>query len=368
MGTAMYRPFVIAVAALALAAPIARSQSSTTERERERQRAEQERDRLQRERDEAQRDRDQTQREREQALRDQAQARRDAQSALRDRRRELEREERGRAGSLDTTVAFDARGTLSVTCPGGAVIVTASDRNELRVRARTESGAIRFTSTGGRAVLEPASGRGCSDGRFEVSVPVGTRVVANSWSGSVSVRGVRGEVEAHVQSGDVDVRDATRLEIEALSGDITVQGIRGDVGIRSISGDVRLSDVHGDVEAESVSGDIDLAQIVAKQVRAHTTSGEIVFGGQILDAGRYEFNTHSGELHLNLPPDFGAELSISTFNGAIESDFPITLKAGEHGIGASHSKRINFTVGRGSARIIAETFSGEITLSTKGRR
>lgn len=366
MKNAMYRPFVIAVAALALAAPIARSQSSSAERDR--QRAEQERDRLQRERDQAQRDRDQAQRDREQAMRDQSQAQRDADRARRDRRRELEREERGRASSLDTTVAFDARGTLSVTCPGGAVIVTGSDRSEIRVRARSESGAIRFTSAGSRAVLETASGRGCSDGRFEVSVPMGTRVVANSWSGSVSVRGVRGEVEAHVQSGDVDVRDATRLEIEALSGDITVQGVRGDVGIRSISGDVHLSDVHGDVEVESVSGDMNLVQIVAKQVRAHTTSGEIDFGGQILDAGRYEFNTHSGELHLSLPPDFGAELSISTFNGAIESDFPITLKAGEHGIGASQSRRINFTVGHGSARIIAETFSGEITLSTKGRR
>jgi DUF4097 and DUF4098 domain-containing protein YvlB len=363
METAMYRPFVIAVTALALAAPIARSQSSTTER----QRAEQERDRLQRERDQAQRDRDQAQRDREQALRDQSQAQRDADRARRDRQRELDREERRRAGSLDTTVTFDARGTLSVTCPGGTVIVTGSDRNEIRVRARTESGTIRFTSAASRAVLETAAGR-CSDGRFEVSVPVGTRVIANSWSGSVSVRGVRGEVQAHVQSGDVEVRDATRLEIEALSGDIRVQEVRGDVGIRSISGDVRLSDVHGDVEVESVSGDVDLAQIVAKQVRAHTTSGEITFGGQIMDAGRYEFNTHSGELRLNLPPDFGAELSISTFNGAIESDFPITLKAGEHGIGASQSKRINFTVGRGSARIIAETFSGEITLSTKGRR
>jgi len=57
---------------------------------------------------------------------------------------------------------------------------------------------------------------------------------------------------------------------------------------------------------------------------------------------------------------------VSTFNGGIESDFPITLKAGEHGIGAAQSKRLNFTVGRGTARIIAEgdgvvvLFSGDV--------
>ena len=55
----------------------------------------------------------------------------------------------------------------------------------------------------------------------------------------------------------------------------------------------------------------------------------------------------------------GAQLSISTFSGAIDSDFPITLRAGEHGIGAAQAKRLNFTLGQGTARIIAETFSGD---------
>jgi DUF4097 and DUF4098 domain-containing protein YvlB len=56
---------------------------------------------------------------------------------------------------------------------------------------------------------------------------------------------------------------------------------------------------------------------------------------------------------------------VSTFNGGIESDFPITLKAGEHGIGAAQAKRLSFTVGRGTARIVAETFSGDITLKRR---
>src|SRR4051812_15791594 len=79
-----------------------------------------------------------------------------------------DRDDRYRA-SLDTAVAFDARGTVSVSCPGGSVVVTASERNEVRVKARTENGAIRFSSNGTRATVESASGRGCSDGRFEVA-------------------------------------------------------------------------------------------------------------------------------------------------------------------------------------------------------
>jgi DUF4097 and DUF4098 domain-containing protein YvlB len=340
-----YRHFIFAFAALALAVPASGSaQSSSDERAREREQA-----RL----------------ERLQEAKDQA-AERARDRAQRDRDRQREREDRERAGALDTTVAFDARGSVSVACPGGTVIVTASDRNEIRVRARTENGAIRFTSSSSRATLEPASGRGCSDGHFEITVPAGVKLVASTWSGSVSVRGVHGDVEAHSQSGDVQVRDAgDRLDVESLSGDVTITTVRGEATVHTVSGSVTLSGARGNVDVESVSGDIDLRDVVAKQVRSHTTSGDVSFLGQILDAGRYEFNTHSGEITLSLPADIGAELSVATFSGGIDSDFPITLKAGEHGIGASQAKRLSFTVGRGTARIIAETFSGDINLKRR---
>ena len=286
--------------------------------------------------------------------------------AERDRDRAQERREREQSGSLDTVVSFDARGSLSVTCPGGTVVVAGAEKNEIRVHARIENGAIRFTSSSARASLEPSSGRGCSDARFEVTVPFGTRVSATTWSGSVSVRGVRGDIEAHAQSGDVHVRDAgDRLDIETLSGDVVVAGVRGEATINTVSGGIALTGARGDVTVESVSGDLDLRDVVSSQIRAHTTSGDIAFLGAILDAGRYEFITHSGEVTLSLPADIGAELGVSTFSGGIESDFPITLKAGEHGIGAAQAKRLTFTVGRGTARIIAETFSGDITLKRR---
>ena len=283
--------------------------------------------------------------------------------AERDRERAIERRERERAGALDTVVLFDARGTLSVNCAGGTVIVTGAERNEIRVRARTENGAIRFTSTGTRASLEPVSGRGCSDGHFEVTVPVGTRVAATTWSGSVRVKGVHGDIEARSQSGDVQIRDAgDRLDVESLSGDVVITGVKGESTINTVSGSVTLTAARGNINIESVSGDLGLSDVVARQVRMHTTSGDVSFAGSILDDGRYEFNAFSGEIMLALPNDIGAELSVSTFSGGIESDFPITLKPGEHGIGAAQAKRLNFTVGRGTARIIAETFSGDITL------
>jgi DUF4097 and DUF4098 domain-containing protein YvlB len=237
------------------------------------------------------------------------------------------------------------------------------------VRARTGTGTIRFTSGGGRATLEASVGRGCNDGRFEITVPAGSRVVANTLNGSITVRGIGGDVETHSQSGDIDVRDlGGRLDAESLSGDVTIANVRGDAAIRTVSGNVTLGGARGEVDIETVSGDLAMRDIQARQVRTHTVSGDVSFTGIVMDAGRYEFTTHSGGVQLHLPVNVGAQLSVATFSGGIESDFPITLKPGDHGIGAAQAKRLDFTLGQGSARILAETFSGDITLSSTGRR
>lgn len=327
----MYRHLVIAAAALALAVPAALAAQTQTDRDRER-----------------------------------AERARERAEALAERARE--RQERDAAGALDTVVTFDARGSVSVSCPGGAIVVTAADRPEVRVHARTERGAIRFTSTGSHATLEPADGRVCRDARFEVVVPTGSHVSANSWSGTISVRGVAGDIEAHAMSGDIEVRDAGgRVDVESLSGDVTVHGVKGEASLQTVSGSVTLDGARGAVEVESVSGDAELRDVSSREVRAHTTSGDITFAGLIADAGRYEFETHSGAVLLRLPSAVGAQLSLSTYNGSIDSDFPITLKAGQPGAGSSN-RRMDFSLGQGTARIIAETFSGDITLTSSARR
>jgi len=364
----MSRHIVLLAAMLALTAPaMARAQSTSADdrAEQERERKQEERDR-ERERQQELRDRE---REHQQELRE-AERERAQERAEREREKMQERREREReaAGALDTTVTFDARGSVNISCPGGDVKVTGTDRNQIVVHARTDRGPIRFTSAGSTARIEPANGRGCSDASFEVSVPAGVRLTASTWSGSLIVHGVQGEIEAHAQSGDIEIHDAgDRLEAETLSGDVHVDGVRGDASIHTLSGDVTLNRAASTVEVETVSGDIDLSGITSRQVRTNSTSGNLEFAGTIADGGRYEFHTHSGEIHLQLPVSVGAELSLSTFSGDIDSAFPITLIAGTHDIGASQAKKMNFTHGKGTARIIAETFSGDVTLSSTAK-
>lgn len=278
---------------------------------------------------------------------------------------------RGRAADtqsrIDTTVAFDRNGTVTVTGGDGDIIINGAASNQARIRAESEDDNLRLDVSANRLQLEVSSRRG-GDTRIELTVPVGARVIVHGRSGDVTVRGTRGPVEVHAQSGDVSVEDVNgRLDVNTLSGDVTVSGVTGDVEIASTGGDVKLGNIRGNIEAGTVSGDISMRDIAARTVRAKTTSGDVTYDGTIDASGRYDLATHSGDVHLRIPRDASAQLTVSTWNGEIDSDFPITLQPGEHGIGSSNAKHFTFSIGGGSARISAETFSGDIAVSSSGR-
>lgn len=269
--------------------------------------------------------------------------------------------------TIDTTFSFDARGTVSLTLGSGDIVVNGWSRDEIRVHATTENGGIRLDATSSRLSLELAGAHRGDDSRFEVSVPTGVRVVARTQSGDIAISGTRGEVDARAQSGDVRVDDASnRLDIGTLSGDVDVRGVTGDVQIKSVSGDVQVTDFKGDFEGETVSGSILLRNATGRYVRSHTTSGDLAYEGTVDPSGRYELSAHSGDIRLGIPANTSAQLSISTWSGTIDSDFPITLRPGEHGIGSAQAKRFTFEIGEGAARITAETFSGDITIGSRG--
>jgi DUF4097 and DUF4098 domain-containing protein YvlB len=269
---------------------------------------------------------------------------------------------------VDTTIAFDKNGSVNVSAAGGDIVIVGWSRDQVQVRATSDDDNIRFDASGSRLNLELTSRSHGSDARFEMSVPYGVHVLARTQSGDISVRGTRGDVEAHAQSGDIIVEGVTsRLDVNTLSGDVTASDISGDIEISTINGDVKITDLRGNAEVSTVSGEVGLHGVTSKLVRAKTTSGDVVFDGLIDPAGRYELSAHSGDIRLHMQRDASAQLTVSTWNGGISSDFPITLKPGEHGIGSSSTKQFTFGIGGGAARITAETFSGDITISANGR-
>ena len=290
-------------------------------------------------------------------------------SAQSDRTREREREEFQDAQSrLDTTFAFSKNGSVDLTEVSGDVVVNAWDRNEARVRAYAERGRIRSSLSSSRLSLEvePVHGR-MGDSKMEVWVPVGARVVARSTSGDVTVKGTKAEVDARSTSGDVVVSNASdRITIESVSGDVHGSQLNGDVRSESVSGTIEIRDASGPMRAETTSGDVSLLGVTSASVFATTVSGEVEYDGTVDNNGRYEFHSHSGDIRLGIPESSSAQFSVETFSGSLDSEFPITLQPGQRSTG--RPRRFEFTLGKGGARVTAESFSGDIVLARRARR
>ena len=280
---------------------------------------------------------------------------------------------------IDTTVTLARGGTVDLSLVSGDITVTAGSGDQVRVRGLSERVPFVFerSTSSVRVRLESSDCNGrrgrrnydCDgEERLEVSVPTGTRVIGNSVSGNVTVRGVNGEIEAQSVSGDVVVDGAQRrADLHSVSGDVTGRSLQGDVRAQSVSGDVELQSVAGPVNAESVSGDVTLRGMRSDRVEVETVSGEVEYDGTFSRDGRYDFKSHSGDVRLIMPADIAASIEVRTFSGDIDSDFEMTLAPGSD-TGRHRERNMSFKLKGGGARITAETFSGTVNLERAGAR
>jgi DUF4097 and DUF4098 domain-containing protein YvlB len=261
---------------------------------------------------------------------------------------------------IDTTVALERGGTVDLSLVSGEIMVTSWDRNEVRVKATSEEGILRFDASPSRVAVGVRSNHGdMGDTRYEITIPATARLTSRSVSGNITTRG-GSEVEAHSVSGDVSVSDASgRTTVESVSGGARATHIGGGLRANTVSGDLEISDITGDVDVQTTSGEIELTGIHSSYVHAETVSGDVRFSGSLDTRGTYQFRSHSGDVRLALPPT-GASLSIQTFSGDIESDYPMTLQPGRREGGGR--QRVEFTINGGGARVSAESFSGDITI------
>jgi len=269
---------------------------------------------------------------------------------------------------VDSTFAFDKGGSVEVGVASGDIVITAWNRPEARIHATTERGWIDAQLSSHRIMIDTRANRGRSgETHVEISVPVGTRVQANSASGDIRITGTGAEVEAGSASGSIEVIDATEsITVHTVSGDLHAAKLRGRTRLGTTSGDLTAEDVTGDLTAGTVSGDIKLSGVKSSHVSTSTVSASVEYTGTIDPTGSYEFSTHSGDVQLEIPDNSSAALSLETFSGHISSAFPITLQPGDVSSMARRGKKMDFTIGKGGAHLSASTFSGDITISKSG--
>jgi hypothetical protein len=130
------------------------------------------------------------------------------------------------------------------------------------------------------------------------------------------------------------------------------------VSASSVSGDVSITGATGDVRANSVSGDLHLERLRASSVSASTVSGDVEVSIQELTGrGDLSFNTVSGDITLDLPKQFDADVSMTTVSGDINSDFAMTLANGR-----TSRRNVEARIGAGGRRLDFNTVSGDVKL------
>ena len=280
------------------------------------------------------------------------------------------------------TVPLVKGGTFDLSNISGDIIITGGSGDQVVIDAikkgrsaeELKAVTIEVTSIGNRVEVrtrypENSHNLGSVSVGYTVAVPRAAAVIVKSISGDENITGVDGELQSNTISGNVTVTAAADVRsLKSISGDVHVQTSKssGALAVSSISGDVTLKDVKAaEIQVNGVSGTIKMDEVTSSHVSAKCISGNITFGGPLAKGGRYELNSHSGDITIYASDKVGIEVSASTFSGDVSSELVLTSKFGgdtPSGRGRRMRQSVQGTFGDGSALLQLTSFSGDIRI------
>ena len=188
---------------------------------------------------------------------------------------------------------------------------------------------------------------------YEISVPANTGVIADTGSGSITIRGIEAHVNADTGSGSITLENiGGSVRADTGSGSIRADGVAGAFNADTGSGSVYLMQTApGDVSVSTGSGSSELRGVVGA-LHAEAGSGRIVVEGR--QEGRWKIDTGSGSVRIDLPDDAAFDLDAESRSGGITIDHPLTVT------GAVSKKHVKGQVRGGGPMLRVDTGSGSI--------
>jgi hypothetical protein len=265
---------------------------------------------------------------------------------------------------VDTTVAVGHGQRLEVDAFGGDITVKTWNRNAVRVQADPSSHAeVQISTAGSTVSLRTEGRRGPPSVDLAITAPAWMGLDLSGVNGDVKVDGAKGPVTVETVQGNVDVTGGQGIvSLRSVQGSVTLRGAKGRIEVHSVNEDVSVSDASGELTAETVNGEITLNRVDATSLDASTVNGDLTYAGPVHNGGRYSLSSHNGDVTLTVAEGTNAAVSVSTFSGEFESEFPVTINETRKG------KRFNFTIGTGSAQVTLESFQGTVQLVRPGSR
>lgn len=267
------------------------------------------------------------------------------------------------AGQVDTTLPVQPGQRLEVDTFGGEINVKSWARNAVRVQADPSSRTQVVVSVSGSTVSVRTEGRRgpASAVDLNITAPAWMSLDLSGVYADITVEGARGPINVETVQGEVDVTGGEgNVSLSSVQGSVRLRGGKGRIEVHSVNEDVTVLESSGEIRAEAVNGEVSLEKVDATSLDATTVNGDVKYDGPIHDGGRYALSSHNGDITLAVAPGANAAVSVSTYGGEFESEFPVTITQGRKG------KRFDFTLGKGGAQIELESFQGTIRLVRPG--
>jgi hypothetical protein len=183
------------------------------------------------------------------------------------------------------------------------------------------------------------------DVKFEISTPVKSDVHAEVSDGELYISGIQGSQDLKTADGDISAKDLSgelritasdgnialkhssgKMDIHLADGDLLSDGCSGSVRIQSGDGSVKLSGFDGEVEITNADGNINIDGIL-KSMNGKVSDGSMtvrVAPGSVMQDD-WSLRAADGNITLDLPDDFNANVDISTSDGHVQTDHPVAV-------------------------------------------
>ena len=285
------------------------------------------------------------------------------------------------------TAHLDQNGTFDLTNVIGDIVITGTTGRDVTIEAvkrvqRPNPRAARMllamidiqvTEQANRVevrtiVPRPRNFPGSVD--FTVMVPEDASVIVKTITGSIRASNVKGELRADTVAGSISASGVRKLAaLKCVTGDveITDAGAEDPVTASTVSGNVIVRGLRARAaQLTSVSGNIHIEDALIERLMVKTVQGNLDYAGDLARSGRYEFNSHSGDIRLILSGNTGFEVLANTFSGMVRSDFTFNRgRAGAEGAAAQGPRTLRGAFGDASAMVALRAFSGNISLARR---
>ena len=264
------------------------------------------------------------------------------------------------AVAVGRPVASDA--SIKIWNGGGSLRVEGWDADSLAVTgevAEVAGGRFFLRAEDDAAKLGVEGDQAEVRARLTVRVPHRATVWIRTTSADVVIRGLTGRVDVHTVTGPVDAKSRPEtFYAESMGGNLELDLEGRIVRARTGTARIRFSGTAEDLTLDTVDGALEVTAPELLRGRFTTVEGEIDFTGSVRRAGALTFESHSGDVRLELPVDLAADVRLSTFEGRIDAGYPRAPKTAQ---GAGR-RSVGFETGDGGSEVVVRTFSGSVTV------